>query len=96
MANMIELKDIDNLTELSRLELSAEEKAGYAKDLSNILGYIDEIKKVDVGNVNTIDEKIVNTMRDDVVTTETGSNTETLVKAAPENDGQYIKVKKVL
>lgn len=93
---MIDLKDIDTLAELSRLELSAEEKAGYAKDLSNILGYIDEIKKVDAGDANLIDEKTVNTMRDDVVTNETGSNTALLVKAAPENDGSYIKVKKVL
>lgn len=96
MTNMIELKDIDNLAELSRLELSAEEKAGYAKDLSNILGYIDEIKKVNVEGVSLIDEKTVNTMREDVVANKTGSYTETLVKAAPDNDGQYIKVKKVL
>ena len=93
---MITDKDIDNLAELSRLELSAEEKAGYAKDLSHILGYIDEIKKVDAGEGNLIDEAIVNTMRDDVVTTDTGSHTETLVKAAPDNNGQYVKVKKVL
>jgi aspartyl-tRNA(Asn)/glutamyl-tRNA(Gln) amidotransferase subunit C len=93
---MITDKDIDNLAELSRLELSAEEKAGYAKDLSSILGYIDEIKKVDVEGMSLIDEKIVNTMREDIVTNETGAYTESLVKAAPENDGSYVKVKKVL
>jgi aspartyl/glutamyl-tRNA(Asn/Gln) amidotransferase C subunit len=93
---MIDLKDIDNLAELSRLELSAEEKAGYAVDLSNILGYIDEIKKVDVGGVKSPNEAMLNIMRDDVVTTVTGSNTDLLVKASADNDGQYIKVKKVL
>jgi aspartyl-tRNA(Asn)/glutamyl-tRNA(Gln) amidotransferase subunit C len=93
---MITDKDIDNLGELSRLELSAEEKAGYAKDLSNILAYIDDIKKVDVAGVNVIDEAVVNTMRDDIVTNNTGEYTESLVKAAPDNDGVYIKVKKVL
>ncbi len=93
---MIDDKEIDILAELSRLELSMDEKKGYATDLSNILGYIDEIKKVNVEGVSLIDEKTVNTMRDDVVTTETGSYTESLVKAAPENDGQYVKVKKVL
>lgn len=93
---MITTEEIDNLAELSRLELSAEEKAGYAADLSRILGYIDEIKKVDVEGVNVVDERTLNTMREDIVTTETGSNTETLVKAAPDNDGQYVKVKKVL
>jgi hypothetical protein len=35
-------------------------------------------------------------MRDDIVTNNTGEYTESLVKAAPDNDGVYIKVKKVL
>jgi aspartyl/glutamyl-tRNA(Asn/Gln) amidotransferase C subunit len=93
---MITDKDIDNLVELSRLELSAEEKAGYAKDLSNILAYIDDIKKVDVAGVSIIDEAVVNTMREDVVINKTGEYTDSLVQAAADNDGVYIKVKKVL
>lgn len=93
---MITNKDIDNLAELSRLELSAEEKAGYAKDLSNILAYIDDIKKVDVAGISIIDEAVVNTMREDVIINKTGEYTDSLVQAAADNDGVYIKVKKVL
>lgn len=93
---MITDKDIDNLAELSRLELSTEEKAGYAKDLSNILAYIDDIKKIDVTGVSIVDEAVVNTMREDVVTRVTSEYTDLLVQAAADNDGVYIKVKKVL
>ena len=93
---MITPQDIDNLAELSRLELSDEEKTGYAKDLNRILEYVAEIQKVYINDVVMHDEKMLNIMRDDVVTTETGSNTEVLVNSAPEHKDGYIKVKKVL
>ncbi len=93
---MITDKDIDNLAELSRLELSAEEKASYAKDLNNILNYISELNKLGLEATPHYDELTLNSMREDVVTTETGSNTEILVKASADNDKNYIKVKKIL
>lgn len=93
---MITDKDIDNLAELSRLELSSEEKASYAKDLNNILNYISELNKLGLEAVPHYDELTINTMREDVVTTETGRNTEILVKASADNEKNYIKVKKIL
>ena len=94
---MITSKDIDNLAELARLELSSEEKAGFLQDLSNILAYVGEVQKISAADIATTPEaQTVNTMRDDVVTTVTGSYTKALVEVAPEHERDYIKVKKIL
>jgi len=94
---MITQKDIDNLAELSRLELSVEEKSGFEKDLNSILDYVSEIQKI--GTIESelkIDDQTTNIMRDDIVTTETGSYTRSLVDAAPEHTKDMVKVKKIL
>lgn len=94
---MITQKDIDNLANLARLELSPEEKAGFLNDLNRILGYVGEVQKIgEISSTTTHDRHTVNTMREDLVTTETASYTESLVSAAPERDNNLIKVKKIL
>jgi aspartyl/glutamyl-tRNA(Asn/Gln) amidotransferase C subunit len=93
---MITDKDIDNLADLSRLSLGADEKASYKKDLNTILDYVSEITKVGVDSKPPADTTIVNAMRDDVVTTETGEYTESLVGSAPVRKDNYVQVKKVL
>ncbi len=94
---MITLRDIDNLAELARLELSAEEKAGFEKDLNSILTYVGEVQNItaELGDSDQPD-LTRNTMRDDIVTIETGAYTRSLVDAAPTHDKDYIKVKKIL
>lgn len=93
---MITPEDIDNLAKLSRLSLSDEEKISYTKDLNSIIDYVAEIQKLGVENSFSFDEKTINTFRDDIVTNETGSCTEVLIKAAPEHQDGFVKVKKIL
>ncbi|MBM3856190.1 MAG: Asp-tRNA(Asn)/Glu-tRNA(Gln) amidotransferase subunit GatC [Verrucomicrobia bacterium] len=43
--------DIDQVARLARLELTAEEKAIYARQLSDVLHHIEQLAKVDIAGV---------------------------------------------
>jgi aspartyl-tRNA(Asn)/glutamyl-tRNA(Gln) amidotransferase subunit C len=94
---MISLKEIEKLAELSRLDLSSEEKESFRKDMDSILDYVGQIQKV---SSNISNEKkaglIRNVLREDSNPHESGIYTETLISAAPKREGDYLKVKKIL
>ncbi|MES2087858.1 MAG: Asp-tRNA(Asn)/Glu-tRNA(Gln) amidotransferase subunit GatC [Patescibacteria group bacterium] len=94
---MISIKEIEKLAELSRLQLSEEEKQAFQKDLESILGYIDQIQKV---SADLSSEKkagvIHNVLRDDTAPYASGMYTEILISAAPKRESNYLKVKKIL
>lgn len=93
----MEKKDIAHLATLARIKLTDEEQEALAGDITNILGYVSEINEITgketgekkVGPLHTV-------MRDDGEPHEGGIYTEDLLSAAPERDGQYVKVKKIL
>ena len=43
--------DIDHVANLARLALTPEEKAAFARQLGDVLAYIEQLKKVDVSHV---------------------------------------------
>ena len=43
--------DIDHVANLARLALTPEEKAAFARQLGDVLTYIEQLKKVDVSHV---------------------------------------------
>ena len=57
MGNM-ELKDVEKLAQLARIELPENEKEGIFNDLKSILGYIDQIEKVQLKEVGPL--KLIN------------------------------------
>ena len=95
---MIEIKEIEKLSALSRMALSADEKEGLRQDIDSILGYIDQIKKATVSGV--ADKRDVpehrNIMREDANPHESGVFTEAMLAEAPAREGNYLKVKKIL
>ena len=52
---MAEKPDIEYLTKLARMELSAEEKASLESDLSAIIGYMDLLSKIDTDDVTPME-----------------------------------------
>jgi aspartyl-tRNA(Asn)/glutamyl-tRNA(Gln) amidotransferase subunit C len=94
---MLEIKDIDKLAKLARIELTEEEKEKLLKDIGPILGYVAQINEV-AANMNT--EKKApehrNITRADDHATESGTNTEAFVTNMPESERNYLKVKKIL
>lgn len=91
----MQLADIKKLAMLARIQVPDEELEAVAHDMDSILGYIDQIQKVSADTERTI-PTLINRMREDEVTTETGSYTESLLSQAPGRDGNFVKVKKIL
>jgi aspartyl-tRNA(Asn)/glutamyl-tRNA(Gln) amidotransferase subunit C len=63
------IEEVEHVAHLARLRLSAEELEKMRTDLSNILGYIDMLKEVDVSDVAPTAQvtDLHNVMRDDEV-----------------------------
>lgn len=97
----MEIKDIEKLAKLARIELTEEEKAKYLKDIGAILGYVDQIKGVLANHSENVLAKsgpkdLNNVMREDEVKNESGANTEVIVAEFPQKQGNSLKVKKIL
>ena len=93
----MEIKDIEKLAKLARIELTEEEKSKYLKDIGAILNYVDQIKGAvaQVGEEKKAGE-LRNVMRDDSGENMSGINTGDIVAEFPKKEGDYLKVKKIL
>lgn len=90
-------EDILRLALLSRIRISDEEAQNLLGDIESVLSYVSEINAI---TANTeITKKVgpvYNVFREDVVTQEGDSNTETLLSEAPKRKERYLLVKKIL
>ncbi len=60
--------DVSYVADLARLRLSPEEIATFQKQLSDVLGYVDQLTEVDVSNVSLLGEAdLKNQLRADVL-----------------------------
>ena len=87
--------ELDNLSKLARIDITEEEKPKMLLDMQAILGYISEINEVQ-GELVRGEEDIFNVVREDLITRETGSNTEVILAEAPSVKDGYVKVEQVL
>ncbi len=92
----MELKDVEKLAKLSRIEISEDEKESVFADLKSILGYVEQIESISTGEIGTTDEPLRNVMREDSASHESGIYREALLEAAPETQDGYVKVKQIL
>lgn len=94
---MLEIKDIEKLAKLARIELTEAEKETYLKDLGDILQYVDQIKEVvaEVGEDRSI-STVRNVLRADTVKNKAGEQTESIVAGFPVSQKNYLQVKKIL
>ncbi len=92
---MISRTDIEKLANLSRLALTEAEKDSFSNEIGAILKYVGNINSL-VSNDNTPDYAQKNILRDDVVSHNTGEYTDKLITNAPESEGNFVKVKKIL
>ncbi len=94
----MEIKDIEHLAKLARIELTENEKQSYLKEIEAILNYVDQIKEI-VKLSSSSSYKVGdlrNVMREDSVQNESGSNTEIITREFPRKEGDRLKVKKIL
>ncbi len=88
---------IEHIAKLARIELTQEEKDLYSKQLSDILGYVNELQKLDISNVADVGQitGLENQLAKDKII-ECGISQADLFKNAPDTKDGYIKVKSVL
>ena len=102
---MISKEEIEHLKDLARVEFGKAETEKLAKDLGEILGYVDELKEVDVTGVPEMThavEGMKNVFRKDDSGDSPRSgapenyNTPDLTGAFPEKEKKYLKVQSIL
>ncbi|MCC7436661.1 Asp-tRNA(Asn)/Glu-tRNA(Gln) amidotransferase subunit GatC [Candidatus Nomurabacteria bacterium] len=91
---MIDSKTLDHLAHLARLTVPEEEKEQLAKDITNILGFIDTIQKVDISEVSKKEFAQKNVAKEDILAP-LDSNYD-LVEAAPLHKDGFVQVPKVI
>ncbi len=91
---MISKDDIKKLAELARIHLTASEEEKLEKDLSNILGYVEKLKEVDISNVPEMTHatEAKNVFRTDEFREQ---DNVLLTEQFPESERGYLKVKGV-
>ena len=89
--------DLSRLAELARLEVSTQRKAETSSQLVKVLDFVDQLQAVDTTGVEPTSQitGLVDVLRPDVVKPSSISRAE-LLKRAPQTEGNYIKVNRVL
>ncbi len=94
---MITPEDIQKLANLSRIDISEEEKISFSKEIDSILLYVSQIS--DLAVQTEIDNNIFqvrNVFRADGEPHESGLYTADLIKGAPKNEKGFVKVRKII
>lgn len=90
--------EVIKLANLARVEISNDEADKLSLEFGAILDYVGEIKKAGLSNkeYGVKNDGVINVVREDVGAHESGIHTEDLLNEAPEREGSYLKVKKIL
>ena len=96
MAKTIDEAQVRKVAKLARLELSDAEVEEFTGQLSAILGYVEKMNELDTNGVEPLAHclPISNVLREDCVKESLG--TEKTLANAPQRDGDFFKVPKIL
>jgi aspartyl-tRNA(Asn)/glutamyl-tRNA(Gln) amidotransferase subunit C len=96
MANKIDIKTVDEIAHLARLEFKDEAKAEILNDMNRMLSFVDKLNELNTDHLEPLiymtDEK--NIMREDEP--EVTLTQKEALKNAPKKDSDYFKVPKVI
>jgi len=89
-------EEVAKVARLARLELTQDTIDQYASQLGGILGYMDKLSELDTANVEPMYTPVdqVSVMRDDVVKKD--YTREDILKNAPETDGAFFIVPRIV
>jgi len=90
-------EDVLNLARLAKLSLSEKEVSSFTKEISEILGYVEQLQSVDISGLEPTYQVtgLHNVLRKDKVIAY-GATPEQLLQNAPAVQDGQIKVKRVL
>ena len=90
----MDIKDVENLAELARLELSVEEKEAMLKDMDGILDYVKQVEELKIPDIK-VNYSLYNTWREDKIIPREFSH-ELIIEQFPDSQDGFLKVKKIL
>lgn len=92
----IDIKEVEYVARLARIELSQQEKEIFARQLARILEYISKLNEVDTTDVGPTSHvlPLKNVFRQDNL--EPSLPVEAVLKNAPEKEGDFFKVPQVI
>ena len=92
----ISSSDVRKVAQLARLELPEDQIETYTEQLEEILSYVDQLQEIDTENIppTTRAVEVVNAMREDLV--QVNSSREDLLNQAPQREGDFFRVPKIL
>ncbi|MBI2121057.1 MAG: Asp-tRNA(Asn)/Glu-tRNA(Gln) amidotransferase subunit GatC [Parcubacteria group bacterium] len=94
---MITKEDIEKLADLARIEVEEGERERLRSSMEGILDYVSEVGKISDSSASAPDlGTLRNVFREDGEPHEGGAYTDSVLKNAPDTEGGYIKVKKIL
>ncbi len=89
-------KEVRYVADLARLQLSENEVQNLAKDMNDILGYMDLLNELDTENVEPLEHVIELKSRLRTDEAKTPLSHEDALKNAPDADSDYFRVPKVI
>jgi len=90
----MDIKDVEKLAELAKIELNDTEKQNLLKDMEGILGYVKQIQEVKVEDIEP-EYKNKNVWREDLPTASVFSK-DLIINQFPDSQDGFVKVKKIL
>ncbi|MDZ7798033.1 MAG: Asp-tRNA(Asn)/Glu-tRNA(Gln) amidotransferase subunit GatC [Patescibacteria group bacterium] len=91
----ISKKEVKHIASLARLDLTEPEKNKFSQELTSVIDYIDQLKKIKTKKTKPLYQTGVsanNTARDRV---NQSSNQDNIKKEFPEEEDDYLKINKV-
>ncbi|MBD1856665.1 MULTISPECIES: Asp-tRNA(Asn)/Glu-tRNA(Gln) amidotransferase subunit GatC [Leptolyngbya] len=93
---MIDREQVQKVAHLARLELTPEEEGKFTTQLNDILDYFEQLSELDVSDVppTTRAIDVSNVVRVDRL--QPYPDRETILEGAPDRDGDFFKVPKIV
>lgn len=94
----ISQEEVKHIAQLARIELTQEEIEQFSQQLSDVLGYIEQLQEVDTNNVKPISQVTgqVNVFREDAVIDSSDETKKIMSENYPDKQDGYIRVKQIL
>jgi len=89
---LINKKTVENLAELSRLDIKESEQEKIAEDLNSILNYIKELEQVPTQGINLDFVKKTNKEFRHDIPQENVTERESLIEPFKDRDGKFLKI----
>ena len=94
----ISLEEVEHIAELARIELTKEEREKFSDELSDVLGYVEQLQEVDTKKIKPVSQVtgLVNVVREDIAENFEEDGREIMISNFPEGKDGCIKVRQVM